>query len=112
MVVSNQMLRFNLNFSQIGQIPENVEVWCKTPDGDDGERLRVEDNYQVVLDKVRPDTEYLCHGQLSLSGEIIEIPQTVVSTHCQGGPEVQVTEITQDSFRYEVCSVKCFVIKC
>ena len=96
------MLKFQLNFSQIGQIPENVEVWCKTPDEDEAERLLVEDNYQVVLDKVRPDTEYLCHGQLSLSGEMIEIPQTVVYTPCHGRPEVGVTEITQDSFRYEV----------
>ena len=97
------MLKFQLNFSLLGQIPERekVEVWCKTPDEENGEQLVVEDNYQVVLDKVRPDTGYLCHGQLSLTGEILEIPQTVVYTHCQVRPEVEVMEITQDSFRYE-----------
>ena len=103
------MLKFQLNISLLGQIPQrdNVEVWCKTPDEDKGELLVVEvveDNYQVVLDKVRPDTEYLCLGQLSLPGEMIEIPQTVVYTHCDVRPEVEITEITQDSFR--------FVVKC
>ena len=108
-VVSHQVLRFQLNFSTVGEIPQNVEVWCKTGDGDEGERLVVEDDYQLVLDKVRPNTEYLCHGQLSLAGEMIEIPQTVVYTHCDVRPEVEVAEITQDSFRYVACSVRCEV---
>ena len=98
------MLKFQLNLSLLGQIPERekVAVWCKTTLEDEGEQLVVEDNYQVVLDKVKPDTEYLCHGQLSLPGEIIEIPQTVVYTHCDVRPDVEVTEIRQESFRYEL----------
>ena len=98
------MLKFKLNFSLVGQIPEreNISVWCRTKNEDEEEQLVVTDNYEVVLDKVRPDTEYLCQGQVSLTGEIIEIPQTVVSTDCDVRAELEVTEITADSFRFEV----------
>ena len=109
------MIRFQLNVSQLGQIPEKVEVWCKTAEEEDGEgeELQVGENYQAVLDQVMPDTEYLCHGQVSLTGgEILEIPQTVVYTQGDVRVEVEVEEITQDSFRYEAELESVFIMYC
>ena len=110
MVVSHQMLRFQLNLTLLGEMPERekVAVWCRTEEENKGEELQLqllvveeEENYQAELEEVRPDTEYFCHGQVNLrGGEVIEIPQTVVHTK----EEVEVTQITEASYRYEVWS--------
>ena len=100
-VASHEMLKFQLNFSLIGQIPERtqIHVRCKTKDDNEGEELEVEENYQVVMYKVRQDAEYLCYGEVSLKDDVIEIAKTTVYTHKRVKVEADVTEITQDSFR-------------
>ena len=109
MVVSHQMLRFQLNLTLLGEMPERekVAVWCRTEEEGQEHQLQLlmveeeEVNYQAELEEVRPDTEYFCHGQVNLrGGEVIEIPQTVVHTQ----EKVEVTQITEASYRYEVWS--------
>ena len=110
MVVSHQMLRFQLNLTLLGEMPERekVAVWCRTEEEGQEHQLQLlvveeeeEENYQAELKEVKPDTEYFCHGQVNLrGGEVIEIPQTVVHTK----EEVEVTQITEASYRYEVWS--------
>ena len=109
MVVSHQMLRFQLNLTLLGEMPERekVAVWCRTEEEGEEHQLQLllvdeeEENYQAELKEVKPDTEYFCHGQVNLrGGEVIEIPQTVVHTQ----EEVEVTQITEASYRYEVWS--------
>ena len=102
-VASHEMLKFQLNFSQIGRIPDRkqIHVRCKAKDKEEGEELEVEENYEVVLNKVLHNTEYVCRGEVSLSDDTIEIDETTVSTHEveEAELEADVTEITKDSFR-------------
>ena len=117
MVVSHQMLRFQLNLTLLGEMPERekVAVWCRTEEEGEEHQLQLqllmveeeEESYQAELEEVRPDTEYFCHGQVNLrGGEVIEIPQTVVHTQeeVEAEVEVEVTQITEAGYRYEVWS--------